>query len=621
MGQKISSLDTLNYLGTEEQPYWKIFTLEDNQEIINNHKYWDSLLNFHYPSSNFTTYNSRLNSFLKNICFNIPPSNEKISASLQKLFNVIFDLNHKKDDSILIIDDQTDEFGKLLNFIYLLRHFIYASFYVNATDGFLIYLKDYSILSEFISVFLHYFNLNLQKIEYHLLFNEILMLLLILLCQKRDHILTKFFASLFNEKLKAMDSTIMVKSLLANIALLNAEKFKNNRHKGLVRRSLGRLIWMFGYPNESSSLDYDHFFDSLSINSSKFLMVLIRINGVKNNSIISCLNKLDVFTFDGKIDIFIDLFIIKSCNIQSNESLIILANLYELLLCNPMVCDAFAKSAILGRLIHVICQNLNVNNTHPPIKYKYLLLINLLLLSKSDHLIYSICDQKITLSKTDWLYNEMWRFGNSISCVDYLVNFLIIMIGKHSSNEKDQYIKTTCLAVLSNTSSFWKNLNQETYGRLINLVEYSCIILRKHNQNSSQTNNMHDFNEILSSTRVLVDSIVCCIKSDALHNVHLIYSLLLSKPSTLQTIKSYSQTYESFNSLYQITIYLSDKMKDIFNEDVQPEYIIEVIKSNVEHLLKLIKDIPSMKFNYFEDNEATEFFSSFITDDSLPFLA
>ncbi|KAG9321304.1 hypothetical protein KVV02_007877 [Mortierella alpina] len=241
----------------------------------------------------------------------------------------------------------------------------------------------------------------------------------------------------------------------------------------------------------------------------------------------------------------------------------------------------------------------------------YVLLVILLLFSQDD--VFNDSIQKITMTYQPWFTERLLK---SISLGGLATAIVIRTIQYNLAQHKDVYFHTNSLAILANMSNSLQDIHPYVSQRLVTLFD---IVARRH-QKLVTKQLQHDENIEMNADVVIYGDMVTLvleiINSTLTHklkaNPQLVYSLL-HKQEMFAYFRNDLKFKDLIYNIEQAVNYFQQKISEANIKAPTPEEVAQVIQTASRTWPpNLMKTFPDIKFEYEEEEQASEFFCPYV---------
>ncbi|KAI8645737.1 Dyggve-Melchior-Clausen syndrome protein-domain-containing protein [Parasitella parasitica] len=233
----------------------------------------------------------------------------------------------------------------------------------------------------------------------------------------------------------------------------------------------------------------------------------------------------------------------------------------------------------------------------------YILMVILLILSQDD--VNNEAIQKIVVHNVTWFTER--PLLKSVSLGGLMTLVLIRTLQLNLSHQKDVYLHTNCLAILSNMSNTMSDMHAYVAQRIISLFE---ILARRY----SKLIEKHSVDvAVYEDLLVLLLEIMSTTLTHRLkHNSQLVYALL-QKREIFTPFQKHPRLSDLVQNLEQVIVYFNTRVSEANLKAPSSNEVLSLIEqasrtwSNQNLIL-----LPYLKFQYKEKQDSYEFFIPYI---------
>ncbi|CAO3654552.1 unnamed protein product [Mucor fragilis] len=405
-----------------------------------------------------------------------------------------------------------------------------------------------------------------------------------------------------------------------------------NRAETVVARLLENLIEQKTPPPQSSSVmytAYNYFFsgrsnansdaDTMPVADRSLLLLLLlgtqsgseeknaewnksyrfAIANLSDHHVISS----DIDGCDRKMHLisFKDLFEIFSTSIQVEERMLLF---YLILVENEAfrvyVLSRTDQETIYLPILKLIYESMEGKTNFSQI---YILMVILLILSQDD--INNEAVQKIIVHNITWFTER--PLLKSVSLGGLMTLVLIRTLQLNLSHQRDVYLHTNCMAILSNMSNTMSDMHAYVAQRIISLFE---VLARRYTKLAEkQSMDMIVYEDLLV---LLLEIINSTLTHRLKHNSQLVYALL-QKREIFSPFQEHPRLSDLVQNLEQVIVHFNTRVSEANLKAPSSNEVLRLIEqaSRTWSNQKLIL-LPYLKFQYKEEQDSFEFFIPYI---------
>ncbi|KAK4515030.1 uncharacterized protein ATC70_002639 [Mucor velutinosus] len=328
--------------------------------------------------------------------------------------------------------------------------------------------------------------------------------------------------------------------------------------------------------------------------SYRFAIANLSDHHVISSDIDGCDRKMHLISFKGLFEIF-------STSIQVEERMLLF---YLILVENEAfrvyVLSRTDQETIYLPILKLIYESMEGKTNFSQI---YILMVILLILSQDD--VNNEAIQKIIVHNTTWFTER--PLLKSVSLGGLMTLVLIRTLQLNLSHQRDVYLHTNCLAILSNMSNTMSDMHAYVAQRIISLFE---VLARRYTKLAEkQSLDVTVYEDLLV---LLLEIINSTLTHRLKHNSQLVYALL-QKREIFSPFRKHPRLSDLVQNLEQVIVHFNTRVSEANLKAPSSNEVLKLIEqaSRTWSNQKLTL-LPHLKFQYKEEQDSFEFFIPYI---------
>ncbi|KAF1802275.1 Dyggve-Melchior-Clausen syndrome protein-domain-containing protein [Mucor lusitanicus] len=328
--------------------------------------------------------------------------------------------------------------------------------------------------------------------------------------------------------------------------------------------------------------------------SYRFAIVNLSDHHVISSDIDGCDRKMHLISFK-------DLFEIFTTSIQVEERML----LFYLILVENEAFRVYVLSRTDQETIYLPILKLIYESMEGKTNFSqvYILMVILLILSQDD--VNNEAIQKIIVHNITWFTER--PLLKSVSLGGLMTLVLIRTLQLNLSHQRDVYLHTNCLAILSNMSNTMSDMHAYVAQRIVSLFE---VLARRYTKLvEKQSMDVTVYEDLLV---LLLEIINSTLTHRLKHNSQLVYALL-QKREIFSPFQKYPRLSDLVHNLEQVIVHFNTRVSEANLKAPSSNEVLRLIEqaSRTWSNQKLIL-LPYLKFQYKEEQDSFEFFIPYI---------
>ncbi|KAL7330192.1 hypothetical protein PS15p_205168 [Mucor circinelloides] len=328
--------------------------------------------------------------------------------------------------------------------------------------------------------------------------------------------------------------------------------------------------------------------------SYRFAIANLSDHHVISSDIDGCDRKMHLISFK-------DLFEIFSTSIQVEERMLLF---YLILVENEpfrmYVLSRTDQETIYLPILKLIYESMEGKTNFSQI---YILMVILLILSQDD--VNNEAIQKIIVHNIAWFTER--PLLKSVSLGGLMALVLIRTLQLNLSHQKDVYLHTNCLAILSNMSNTMSDMHAYVAQRIISLFE---VLARRYTKLvEKQSVDVTVYEDLLV---LLLEIINSTLTHRLKHNSQLVYALL-QKRDIFSPFQKHLRLSDLVQNLEQVIVHFNTRVAEANLKAPSSNEVLRLIEqASRTWSNQALIFLPYLKFQYKEEQDSFEFFIPYI---------